>query len=153
MINIEYPDLTNLDRRALLNILNREKNREHLVSHAVFDETALEEWITSKAEVNSLKGRKVKGVTADGSVAGWCGIQCENNAYELAIVLDENYWGMGISVFKKLMQWASELGHNHVVLHLLNTRPEYKFLKKMAEHVYESTIFGEKYTSYQLRVR
>ena len=47
---------------------------------------------------------------------------------------------------------ASELGHSEVVLHLFNTRPEYRFLTKMAGRVYESTIFGQKYTSYELRV-
>ncbi len=152
MKNIEYTGLQHLDRTELLEILNKQKIREHLVEHEQFDETMLNDWITDKVEVDSSKGCKVQGIKVNGSVAGWCGIQFENNDYELAIVLDEQYWSIGITVFKDAMVWASELGHEHLVLHLFNTRPEYKFLRKMASKVYESTLFGEKYTSYELKV-
>jgi len=152
MTNIEYKKLPDLDKKELLQILNKEKIRQHLVSHNKFDQTSLEKWISDKVKVDSSKGCKVKGITVNGSVAGWCGIQFENNAYELAVVLDNEYWGIGIGVFKEVLSWASELGHSHVVLHLFNTRPEYKFLRKMASRVYESTLFGQKYTSYEIKV-
>jgi len=152
MNGIEYKNLQDLDRSELLKILNKEKIREHLVSHDKFDEASLEEWVSGKVEVNAAEGCKVKGIIVNGSVAGWCGIQYENESYELAIVLDEEFWGIGVGIFKEVMGWAYELGHSHVVLHLFNTRPEYKFLKKMASRIYESTMFGQKYTSYELRV-
>lgn len=152
MITIEYTDLRDLEQGELLSILNKEKIRQHLVSHDQFSEQTLAEWVSSKASVDSTDGCKVKGIRVDRAVAGWCGIQFENESYELAIVLNEAHWGAGISVFKDMMVWASELGHSHVVLHFFNTRPEYKFLTKMASRVYESTIFGQKYKSYQLRV-
>jgi GNAT superfamily N-acetyltransferase len=152
MNNIEYVSLQDLDKKELLEILNKEKVREHLVSHDDFDQAALEEWVSGKVKVDSSKGCKVKGIKVNDSVAGWCGIQFENNAYELAIVLDEEYWGIGIRVFKEVLSWASELGHSHIVLHLLNTRPVYKSLSKMASRVYENTMFGQKYTSYEIKV-
>lgn len=152
MRRIEYTSLQDLDRRELLDVLNKEKIRKHLVSHDKFDEASLEEWLLDKVSVDSTKGCKVRGIRVNGAVAGWCGIQFENEVYELAIVLDEEFWGIGVSVFKDVMVWASELGHSHVVLHLYNTRSEYKFLRKMASRVYESTMFGQKYTSYELRV-
>lgn len=152
MNKVEYISLQDLDQRALLNVLNKEKIREHLVLHDKFNEASLKEWVSSKVSVDSTKGCKVRGIQVDGAVAGWCGIQFENEAYEIAIILDEEYWGIGVAVFKDVMVWASELGHSHVVLHLLNTRPEYKFLRKMASRVYDSTMFGQKYKSYELRV-
>nr|BAJ06960.1 putative uncharacterized protein [uncultured bacterium] len=152
MKNIEYTSLQNIDRTDLLHILNKDRIREHLVSHNKFNETSLEDWVIDKVKVDSSKGCKVRGITVNGSVAGWCGIQFANEAFELAIVLDEQYWGIGRTVFEDAMRWASELGHSLVVLHLFNTRPEYKFLIKMASRVYESTMFGQKYTSYELRV-
>lgn len=152
MKNIEYVDLHNLNRTETLNILNRKKVRDHLVAHEEFDGTLLDEWIKGKVEVNQTYGCKVKGIKVDGATAGWCGIQFENGSYELAIVLDPKYWGVGSGVFQDLLRWASELGHSEVVLHLFNTRPEYRFLRKMADRVYESTIFGQKYTSYELKV-
>ncbi len=152
MKNIEYVDFQNLNRKELLAILNQEKVREHLVSHDKFNEVTLEEWVGAKVSVNLTAGCKVRGIKVDGEIAGWCGIQFENSAFELAIVLDPLFWGIGVGVFKDLMKWAAELGHSEVVLHLFNTRPEYRFLKKMALRVYESTIFGQKYTSYLLNV-
>jgi hypothetical protein len=152
MKNIEYTSLREIDRMELLKVLNKKKIREHLVSHDEFDEASLEKWIIEKTKVDSCKGCVVKGVKVDAYVAGWCGIQFENGTFELAIILDEEYWGIGISVFKDTMKWAYELGHSQIVLHLFNTRPEYKFLRKMASRIYESTMFGQKYISYELRV-
>ncbi|MCG8392025.1 MAG: hypothetical protein MI745_02990 [Pseudomonadales bacterium] len=149
---LEYLDLKNIERCELLRILNKEKIRKHLVPHEKFNKASLDEWISCKVSMDSTKGCKVQGVRVDGAVAGWCGIQLENGAYEIAIVLDEKYWGLGVSVFKDVMTWASELGHGHVVLNLFNTRPEYKFLTRMASRVHESTLWGQKYTSYELGV-
>ena len=152
MTNIEYIQLQNINRTELLAVLNKERIREHLVSHELFDEQKLDSWIEQKSMVDSSKGCRVRGIIVDNSVAGWGGIQFENGAYEIAIVLDERYWGIGRAVFKDLIAWAAELGHKVVVLHLFNTRPEYKFLKKMSLRVYESTMFGQKYKSYELGV-
>ncbi|WP_101757973.1 GNAT family N-acetyltransferase [Oceanicoccus sp. KOV_DT_Chl] len=152
MKNIEYIEFEDINCLELIDILNQEKVREHLVSHEIFDEVLLEEWVKGKVQVNLQRGCRVKGIKLDGAVAGWCGIQFENGSYELAIVLGAKYWGLGISVFRDVMRWASELGHTEVVLHLFNTRPEYRFLKKIASRVYESKMFGQRYISYELRV-
>lgn len=152
MQNISYVAIEGLNRNELMSILNKASVREHLVSHEQFDELLLDDWVAEKVIVNSTKGCRVQGIKVNEVVAGWCGIQFENGSFELAIVLDEKYWGMGVRVFKDVMAWASELGHSKVVLHLLNTRPGYVFLEKMANRVYESTLFGQKYTSYELRV-
>lgn len=152
MKHISYVEIEALNQNELLSLLNKERVREHLVSHEQFDELSLKDWVAGKVNVNSTKGCKVQGIKVNGAVAGWCGIQYENGSFELAIVLDEKYWGIGLRVFRDLMAWASELGHSKVVLHLLNTRPEYMFLKKMACRVFESTLFGQKYTSYELSV-
>ena len=153
MSGVEYIAFQELNRTQLLDVVNKERVRKHLVSHDAFDEATLEAWIASKVDVDMAAGCKVRGIKVDGDVAGWCGIQYENGGYELAIVLDPLFWGIGVAVFKDVMEWASELGHREVALHLFNTRPEYKFLKKMASRVYESEMFGQRYTSYLLRVQ
>ena len=152
MSNIEYVNLQEILIEDLLTILNKIKVRAHLIPHDIFDEKSLALWVNEKVKKNSIHGCKVKGVRIDGIVAGWCGIQFEEGAYELAIVLDDKYWGNGIAIFKEVIGWAAELGHKKVILHLFNTRPEYKILKKMASSVYESSLFGESYTSYELIV-
>lgn len=152
MKNVEYVALQDVDNNALLTILNKSKIRSHLVEHETFDVNSLNAWVQDKIKVNSSVGCRVRAIKVDGTVAGWCGIQLEQDSYELAIVLDDQYWGVGISVFRETMRWAFELGHQTVVLHLLHTRPEYRFLKKLAVHVYTSTIFGQLYTTYELAV-
>jgi GNAT superfamily N-acetyltransferase len=83
---------------------------------------------------------------------GWCGIQQEGGEYEIALVLDDRYWGLGRKIFRELMSWATELGHQTVYVHFLHTRPEYKFLRKIANSVYENEIMGNKFTTYRLSV-
>lgn len=152
MKDIEYISLQDINQHELLSILNTEKVRRHLVAHDVFNEESLAKWVSDKVRVDSTDGCIVRGIRINGIVAGWCGIQFENGSYEIAIVLSEKFWGIGTRVFDDIMKSASELGHRHVVMHMLNTRSEYKFLKKMATRVYQSTIFGQNYTSYELIV-
>ena len=114
MKTIEYISLQDIDRQALLTILNKETLRKHLVAHNAFDDALLDEWIAGKVSVDATEGCRVRGILIDGAVAGWCGIQFENQAYELAIVLDEACWGAGVSVFKDMMAFTSlELHRNH----------------------------------------
>ena len=152
MPNINYSPLSSLDQHALLALLNKQKTREHLVPHAQFDLTMLAHWVEGKLRVDATQGCRVRGVTVDGAVAGWCAIQFENDAYELAIVLDDAFWGLGVQVFKGMMGWAAELGHDRIVLHLLHTRPEYRALKRRALRVFQTEMFGQSYTSYELPV-
>lgn len=53
MKNIEYATLQDLDRIELLKVLNKEKVREHLVSHDEFDEALLKRWVSDKVNVDS----------------------------------------------------------------------------------------------------
>lgn len=152
MIEIDYVDLRSLNQEELKNILNKGKVREHLVSHEDFDKRNLIAWIDEKIEMDARLGCKVRGIKVNGKAAGWCGIQFEAGTYELALVLDDEFWGIGTVVFKELMLWASEGGLNSVVLHLFHTRPKYRFLKNMAIRVYQSMIFGQKFTTYELKV-
>lgn len=72
--------------------------------------------------------------------------------HEIAIVIDESHWGIGPRVFRDVMGWASELGHEVISIHLLHTRPEYRFLQKIAKRVYTTDLLGERFTTYELAV-
>ena len=76
----------------------------------------------------------------------------EDEKYEIAIVIDDDYWGLGIKIFREIMNWAKELDHRTVFIHFLHTRPEYKFLRKISKNVYESELLGSKFTTYELAV-
>ncbi|CAM5195196.1 hypothetical protein RLON56S_01901 [Alishewanella longhuensis] len=88
----------------------------------------------------------------DGLLVGWCGIQSSALGFEIAIVLDDGCWGIGKEVFKSLMTWSKGHGHKLVYIHLLHTRPEYEFLRKLSQRVLLTEMLGDRFTTYELNV-
>jgi len=152
MRRIEYINLKNVVPEDFIPILNKRKTREHLVDHQLFDENAVNEWIKNKIMVDSTQGCKVRAIVIDKQLAGWCGIQLEDKKYEIAVVIDDGYWGLGRQIFVEIITWAKELGHKTVFIHFLHTRPEYIFLRKISKNIYESELLGSKFTTYELDV-
>ena len=152
MIGIKYVKLNEVNPNQFLSILNNQKNRAHLIEHELFNEKTMQAWINSKIKVDSAIGCKLRAVIYKDQLAGWCGIQLEDGKYEIAIVIDHTYWGLGKNIFIDIMSWAKELGHKEILIHFLHTRPEYKFLHKLASHVYETKLLENKFTTYQIPV-
>lgn len=152
MRRLEYIRLDRVDAAELAVLLNGERIREHLTGHELFTVDRVKHWIRTKIEEGSRQGCKVRALLVDGRLAGWCGIQFDGNGYEIAIVIDENQWGLGPRIFRDVMGWAKVLGHEKVFLHLLHTRPEYRFLRRIARKVYTTELLGDRYTTYELMV-
>lgn len=149
---IEYVKLNEVNPTDFLPLLNKRKIREHLIDHRLFDAGTVKAWLEKKIEVDSCQGCKVRAIIVDKQLAGWCGIQLEDEKYEIALVLDDDYWGLGRKIFREIMVWTKDLGHKTVFIHFLYTRPEYKFLRKISKNVYESELLGSKFTTYELAV-
>jgi hypothetical protein len=152
MKTIAYIPFSQADPGEFLEILNDAVLRKHLAAHAVFDNVSVRKWMDQKIQSDSTTGCRVRAITIDGVLAGWCGIQPDDNGFEIAIVLSQRFWGSGISVFKTLMRWARELGHQEIKFHLLETRPEYAFLKRKARAVKKTQLLGRTFTTYYLPV-
>ena len=152
MSTLDYVKLSDINPNDLVCLLNKQKVREHLIKHELFNLDAVESWIKEKTKVDSIPCCKVRAIIYDNHLAGWCGIQVENEKYEIAIVIDDKHWGIGKAVFQEIMDWAKVLGHDELFIHFHHTRPEYKFLKKISKNVYQSELLGSKFTTYQLEV-
>lgn len=152
MTHITYLKLNELTPTELLPLLNKQRIRAHLVDHPLFDAQTVTAWLLEKIEIDASPGCKVRAVLVDQQLAGWCGIQFEEGKYGIALVLDDAYWGLGRQIFRDLMGWAKALGHTTVFIQLLYTRPEYRFLRKIAKSVYQCRLMGNKFTTYELRV-
>lgn len=150
---LEYVNFQDIEPESFLPLLNKQTTREHLIKHQQFDVKAVTEWMQDKVEVDSTPGCRVRAIQVEGQLAGWCAIQADDGNYEIAVVLDDQYWGVGRSVFRELMAWAKEFGHSTVYIHFLHTRPEYRFLRKMSRRVFESEMMGERFVSYELEVK
>lgn len=152
MNTLNYLPFDQVNPDDFIDLLNKPKIRKHLIGHDQFTPDSVRSWMQSKIGVDAEPGCRVRAVTCDHTLMGWCGIQHEEGQYEIAIVIDEQFWGQGRKIFQQLMAWAKELGHQEVFIHFLHTRPEYRFLKKIASRVYETELFGSRFTTYQLPV-
>ena len=152
MSQLEYVTLDKVNINDFKDLLNKQKIREHLIKHVLFDSEAVESWVVEKINMDSNKGCRVRGIYSNNNLAGWCGIQLEEDKYEIAIVLDDKFWGIGKKVFIEMMGWAKEFKHEDVFIHFLHTRPEYRFLRKISKSISETELLGHKFITYQLAV-
>ncbi len=152
MTKIEYLHFNQVDPDNFLPVLNDPTLRKHLIAHGIFDSGSIKEWMNSKILSESIPGCRVRAVAIDGLLAGWCGLQPDDNGVEIAIVISQQFWGFGLSIFKTLMGWAEELGHKEILFHLLDSRPTYRFLARQATKVQKTELLGRKFTTYYLPV-
>ena len=152
MSALEYVKLNEVQAEDFLPLLNKQSMREHLIIHELFDLDKVKQWIKSKIDVDSTQGCRVRAITIDKELAGWCGIQLEEGKYEIAVLIDDKYWGLGKTIFRDIMCWAKELGHSTILIHFLHTRPEYKFLRKLSKNVYDSELMGNRFITYELEL-
>ena len=152
MSGIDFLAFDQVELDELIVIVNEESLRKHLIDHPYFDIASLKIWMEEKIKVDSMQGCRVRAVYIDGVLAGWCGIQPDNDCFEIAIVISHRFWGFGISIFKSLLGWAKEMGHKEVLFHLLDSRPEYKALKKMSSKVHKTELSGRSFTTYHIPI-
>ncbi|WDE08572.1 N-acetyltransferase [Thalassomonas viridans] len=152
MKEIKFISFNQVAPEDFLAIANENALRKHLIEHEKFTSVSIKKWINEKLEIESLEGCRIRAIYIDGALAGWCGIQPDDKGFELAIVISQKFWGSGLSIFKTLMNWAKELDHKEVLFHLLETRPEYKALNKIATKVHKTELLGRCFTTYYITV-
>ncbi|NQZ32582.1 MAG: N-acetyltransferase [Oceanospirillaceae bacterium] len=152
MKKIEYKKFNALDPLEFMTVLNEQSIRSHLIAHGLFEESSVKEWVAGKIEVDAIAGCRVRAVYCDSQLVGWCGLQKEQAHFEVAIVISKNAWGIGSQIFREMMRWSVELRHKEVVIHLLETRPQYKFLQKISTRSYRTQMLGRQFTTYHLQV-
>lgn len=135
-----------------LPLLNDATIRKHLIDHPRFDLQGVGRWMDDKMRINQQPGCRVQAVLIHGHLAGWCGIQPDEDGVELAIVIGQAHWGAGIAIFREMMCWAREMGHTEVRFHLLDSRPAYAALASKASRVEKTHLSGRVFTTYFLSV-
>lgn len=152
MNQIDYVNFERIEPATLLPIVNEQSLRSHLVEHLFFDADSIKEWMDHKQQISARQGCRIRAVMINDELAGWCGIQPDDLGFEIAIVISRKFWGCGITIFKTLMLWARELGHQELVFHLLETRPQYRALLKLATKVQKTEMLGRSFTTYFIAV-
>lgn len=149
---IFYPELSDIALDDVIRLFNNPSISKHLVGYETFTPSVAQQWIDRKLKMQRESGCRIRGIVQNGAFAGWCGIQRVNEDFELALVINPEFWGQGKHIFKEVLRWASELGHEVILLDLLQTRREYHFLKNLAKAVYYSEKNGYQFTTYELEV-
>ena len=152
MKSIEYLSFDKVNPDVLKDVLNEESLRTHLIEHPYFDSDSVREWIAGKIEIDSADGCRVRVISISGDIAGWCGIQPDEEGFEVAIIISRRFWGSGMRIFKTIEKWAKELGHKEILFHLLDTRREYKALAQTAIRVSKTQLLGRSFTTYYFEV-
>lgn len=152
MSELEFLSFNQINPEDLMIVVNEDSLRTHLIDHPYFDATSIQAWIEDKIRTDLIQGCRIRAVFIGGTLAGWCGIQPDDNGFELAIVISQRFWGCGISIFKTLMCWAEELGHKETLFHLLESRPRYKALSKIARKVDKTELADRSFTTYYISV-
>jgi len=152
MSEIEFLCFNQVNPEHFLGVINEDSLRTHLIDHPYFDVASLQAWMEDKIKVDAVQGCRIRAVYIGGVLAGWCGIQPDDNGFELAIVISQKFWGFGIPIFKVLMCWANEIGHKEILFHLLGSRPEYKALNRISTKVHKTEQLGRCFTTYHVPV-
>lgn len=152
MNEIEFLSFSQVNPEDLMAVVNEDSLRTHLIDHLCFDARSIQEWMEDKIKTDAIEGCRIRAVLIGGVLAGWCGIQPDDDGFELAIVISQKFWGFGIPIFKTLMCWADEIGHKEILFHLLESRPEYKALEKMSTKVHKTELAGRYFTTYHIPV-
>jgi len=126
---LNFVTFQSVDPEDFLPLLNNSINRRHLIEHDAFNAITLRKWLDNKLVVDASPGCRIRAIMRQNNLVGWCGIQGIGDDYELAAVIDHAAWDIGHTVLKLMLEWADELGHDYVLVHLLKTRPKTVFLK------------------------
>lgn len=87
MSEIEFLCFNQVNPEDFLGVVNEDSLRTHLIDHPYFDVASLQAWIEDKIKVDAVQGCRIRAVYIGGVLAGWCGIQPDDNGFELAIVI------------------------------------------------------------------
>ena len=136
-----------------IELLNSDLVRKHLIQHPQFTAESLKIWLDSKIKEDQKPGCIIRAIHSEGRLVGWCGIQYESCDYELALILSAKYWGHGREAINQVTKWAQERGHNQLLAHLPQTRPQVKALERLfGPPVGVTNIQGHIFNTYRINI-
>ncbi|MEO1088486.1 MAG: GNAT family N-acetyltransferase, partial [Acidobacteriota bacterium] len=108
-MHLEFRRLREINRADIVALhKNPQVRRQMPLSDDDFDEAACEQWVAGKEEQWEKYGYGPWAFRVDGKFAGWGGLQYEAGDADLGLVLHPDYWGMGKTIYKKIIRLAFE---------------------------------------------
>ena len=150
---IEFKRLTEIDKTEIIELMNNPLVRRHMpLLKDNFDERDCAEFVAAKEKLWLDYGYGPWAFVVDGHFAGWGGLQRENGEADLAMVLHPEYWGIGKTLFNKIIDRAfGEMGIETLTVLVPPTRKRIKALLKIGFKTDgEFEIGGERFIRFRL---
>lgn len=156
-MHFEKRGLNKVDKDLMIRLLSHPSIQRHMpLSSSSFGEKEYNAFIAAKEKIWKEHGFGPSAYFVDDQFIGWAGIQPDDgDDFEIAIVLDPQYWGYGKQIFKELIQYAfSELKLHSVMILFPPTRTRIKGILK-AGFIQEGEVLidDERFFRYRLTNR
>jgi [ribosomal protein S5]-alanine N-acetyltransferase len=132
-MNINFKNLKEISPEKIIRLLNNPLVLRYMpLASAHFDENDYRTFIQTKETMWQKHGFGPWAFELNGEFIGWGGLQPEGKDVEIALVLDPKYWGYGIVLYRKIIQYAFEnLKLDSLIIFLPSTRKRMKGILKL----------------------
>lgn len=132
-MNIEFKQLSEVSQQDIIDLMNNDLVRRQMpLLKGEFTQEACERFVKSKSQMWAEHGYGVWAFVVDGEFAGWGGIQPDDGEADLALVLHPDHWGLGKTLYPKIIEKAfNELALDSVVVLFPPTRTRVQGLLRM----------------------
>jgi RimJ/RimL family protein N-acetyltransferase len=148
-----FTRLGEIDKSAIIELMNHPLVRRHLpLARGEFGPAECERFLAAKERLWNEDGYGPWAFIVDGEFAGWGGIQREGDDADVGLVLHPKHWGLGRTLYEKIIAHAfGELGFSSVIALLPPSRTRISGVLKLGFRPDgEVTIAGERFVRYRL---
>ncbi|MEM7550778.1 MAG: GNAT family N-acetyltransferase [Bacteroidota bacterium] len=152
-MNIQFKRLTEIDKSLIIELMNNPLVRRQMpLLKGEFTESDCDKFVAAKEQLWVEHGYGVWAFIIDDQFAGWGGLQAEDGETDLALVLHPDYWGVGRTLYKEIIDRAfGEMGLGSVVVLFPPSRTRIKgFLRLGFRKDREIEIGNEKFIRFRL---
>ncbi len=152
-MHIEFRRLTEVTQSDLIALMTHPRVRQQMpLLQAGFTEEDCEAFVAVKERLWSEHGYGPWAFFIDGTFAGWGGLQPENGEADLGLVLHPHYWGVGKTLYNKIIERAFEdMGLETFTVLLPPTRTRIKGLLRLGfVEDGELMVEGERFMRFRL---
>ncbi|MBX2828575.1 MAG: GNAT family N-acetyltransferase [Flavobacteriaceae bacterium] len=117
-MEIQFKRLTEVEKEDIIELMNLPLVRRQMpLLKGIFTLEDCDAFVANKEALWAQFGYGPWGFVVNDRFAGWGGIQDEEGEADLALVLHPDFWGMGKTLYKKIIEKAfGELGLESIVV-------------------------------------
>ncbi len=150
---IAFTRLSSIPTKVIIAHMTDPRVAEHMpLLTFEWDQKTAAEFIKAKEECWQRDGLGHWAILCNGAYVGWGGFQKEGDDWDFGLVLKPEYFGLGLKITKKAIQFAKDNKAIPYVTFLLpQSRTRLKALERMgAQFVKTITYNGQEFLKYRL---